>query len=86
MIYRHVLVASGPIADTDFRQTRQTLLMRGSRYRFRDIDSILLLVCREIYKEAAPVLYGNNVFRFSDPEVIEEFAFKDLRMTSPGKY
>jgi len=62
MIYRQVLVASGPIANTHARLKLQSSIMVNRHMKFEDIDSTLRLTRRTIYNDAAHVLYGENNF------------------------
>ncbi|KAI4149118.1 MAG: hypothetical protein L6R39_002607 [Caloplaca ligustica] len=50
----------------------------------RDIDSSILRVCRSIYNEALPVLYGQNTFEFAKPRKLRDFSHGYLDKRNPS--
>ena len=50
-----------------------------------NISAALLRTCRAIYEEALPILYGRNVFEFSDPDAIDEFRDSGIASYPYGK-
>ncbi|KAI4187905.1 MAG: hypothetical protein LQ346_005416 [Caloplaca aetnensis] len=49
----------------------------------KDIDSSILRVCRSIYDEALPILYGQNTFEFAKPRKLRDFSHGYLDKRGP---
>lgn len=50
----------------------------------KDIDSAILRVCRSVYDEALPVLYGHNTFEFAKPRKLQDFSHGYLEQKIPS--
>lgn len=57
--------------------------MLDSLQPVKDIDSTILRVCRSIYDEALPVLYGHNTFEFAKPRKLRDFSHGYLEQKFP---
>ncbi|KAL8717685.1 MAG: hypothetical protein Q9225_005093 [Loekoesia sp. 1 TL-2023] len=74
MIYRELLVSSAPIKKPHKLVCAKRNIMLDSFQPVKDIDSTILRVCRSIYDEALPVLYGQNTFEFAKPRKFQDFS------------
>ncbi|KAI4171748.1 MAG: hypothetical protein LQ343_003999 [Gyalolechia ehrenbergii] len=74
MIYRELLVSSAPIKKPHRLVCSKRNVMLDSLQPVKDIDSTILRVCRSIYDEALPVLYGHNTFEFAKPRKLRDFS------------
>ncbi len=52
----------------------------------KDIDSSILRVCRNIYDEALPILYGQNTFEFAKPRKLRDFSHGYLDKRGPSTF
>ncbi|KAL8781572.1 MAG: hypothetical protein Q9213_005958 [Squamulea squamosa] len=52
--------------------------MLDSLQPLKDIDGSILRVCRSIYSEALPILYGKNTFEFCKPRKLRDFSHAGL--------
>jgi hypothetical protein len=71
LIYEMLLVGrptpkQGPLPNT--RQNAIFLHMLQHSPRFREAEPAILRTCKQIYKEALPILYSHHVFRITAPE------------------
>ncbi|KAL9596948.1 MAG: hypothetical protein Q9219_005459 [cf. Caloplaca sp. 3 TL-2023] len=80
MIYRQLLVSSSTIKKPHRLVCSGRMVMVDSIQPIKDIDSTILRVCRSIYHEALPVLYGQNTFEFAKPRKLYEFGHRYLEM------
>ena len=59
--------------------------MLSERQRIADVDATFMRTCRSVYDETMPILYGNNVFLFDNPDGIEQFRSRGLEhVCQPG--
>ena len=84
MIYRELLVSATAIKKPHKLVWNKKSIMVNSLHPVKDIDSAILRVCRTIYDEALPVLYGKNTFEFCKPRKLRDFShgILDGRTTS----
>lgn len=76
-IYRHLLVTQDDTKDPG------SLVRRMNRFdaHFRkppDFDATILRACRQVYTEALPILYGENIFECSALEGLQVFSTTGL--------
>ncbi|KAL8842643.1 MAG: hypothetical protein Q9170_000418 [Blastenia crenularia] len=74
MIYRELLVSAKPIKKPHRLVCNERNVMLDSVQPVKDIDGTILRVCRSIYDEALPVLYGQNTFEFAKPRKLLDFS------------
>ncbi|KAL8943595.1 MAG: hypothetical protein Q9216_000960 [Gyalolechia sp. 2 TL-2023] len=84
MIYRELLVSSAPIKKPHRLVCSKRNVMLDSIQPIKDIDSTILRVCRSIYDEALPVLYGQNTFEFAKPRKLRDFSHGYLEQKFPS--
>ncbi|KAL9606285.1 MAG: hypothetical protein Q9179_000560 [Wetmoreana sp. 5 TL-2023] len=86
MIYSELLVSAQPIKKPHKLVCKKKSIMLDSTHPVKDIDSAILSVCRTIYNEALPVLYGKNTFEFCKPRKLRDFSHTglDKRLTKFG--
>ncbi|KAL8692283.1 MAG: hypothetical protein Q9218_002652 [Villophora microphyllina] len=86
MIYDELLVSAQCIKKPHKLVCNKKSIMLDSIKPIKDIDSAILRVCRSIYYEALPVLYGNNTFEFCKPRKLRDFSHAglDRRLTKFG--
>ncbi len=79
MIYELLLVSPAPIDGAHFDQGGSSFsnLLSVKHKPVPGIDARLLYACRQIYKEATSVLYGNN-FQFSSATDMSDFGSAGL--------
>ncbi|KAL8737461.1 MAG: hypothetical protein Q9181_001649 [Wetmoreana brouardii] len=84
MIYSELLVSALPIKKPHKLVCKKKSIMLDSTHPVKDIDSAILCVCRTIYNEALPVLYGKNTFEFCKPRKLRDFSHTglDKRLTT----
>ncbi|KAL8851592.1 MAG: hypothetical protein Q9221_003524 [Calogaya cf. arnoldii] len=78
MIYKELLVSAAPIRKPHKLVCNKRSIMLDIAQPAKDIDSTILRVCRMIYSEALPVLYGKNTFEFSKPRKLRDFSHAGL--------
>ncbi|CAO1597867.1 hypothetical protein XANCAGTX0491_001658 [Xanthoria calcicola] len=78
MIYLELLVSAAPIRKPHKLVCNKRIIMLDSTQTVKDIDSSILRVCRMIYSEALPVLYGKNTFEFHKPRKLRDFSHAGL--------
>ncbi|KAI4203671.1 MAG: hypothetical protein LQ350_001672 [Teloschistes chrysophthalmus] len=78
MIYHELLVSAQCIKKPHKLVCNKKSIMLDSLKPVRDIDSAVLRVCRSIYNEALPILYGKNTFEFSKPRKLRDFSHAGL--------
>lgn len=83
MIYRELLISSAPIKKPHRLVCHKRNVMLDSIQPIKDIDSTILRVCRSIYDEALPVLYGHNTFEFAKPRKLQDFSHGYLEQKIP---
>ncbi|KAL9006017.1 MAG: hypothetical protein Q9188_001251 [Gyalolechia gomerana] len=83
MIYRELLVSSAPIKKPHRLVCSKRNVMLDSLQPVKDIDSAILRVCRSIYDETLPVLYGHNTFEFAKPRKLRDFSHGYLEQKFP---
>ncbi|KAI0105692.1 hypothetical protein GGR51DRAFT_548941 [Nemania sp. FL0031] len=49
---------------------KMILLSDPKDHRYRTIGLAILQTCKQIYREAVPILYSRNVFQFLDPDLM----------------
>ncbi|KAL8972152.1 MAG: hypothetical protein Q9183_000691 [Haloplaca sp. 2 TL-2023] len=74
MVYRELLVSATAIKKPHKLVWNQKSIMVNSLHSVKDIDSAILRVCRTIYDEALPVLYGQNTFEFCKARKLRDFS------------
>ncbi|KAI4190324.1 MAG: hypothetical protein L6R41_000850 [Letrouitia leprolyta] len=84
MIYRELLVSSAPIKKPHRLVCHKRNVMLDSIQPVKDIDSAILRVCRSVYDEALPVLYGHNTFEFAKPRKLQDFSHGYLEQKIPS--
>ena len=78
MIYQELLVSESRIRNADrYLVCTQTPIL-SERKRIHDVDAVFMRTCRSVYDETMPILYGNNVFLFENPDNIRYFRSKGL--------
>ncbi|KAL8823802.1 MAG: hypothetical protein Q9191_005538 [Dirinaria sp. TL-2023a] len=81
LIYKHLLVADKVIRGGELVQDKLiSLIIPDQRPPMLDlgIDSTILRTCRQIYREALPILYKDNTFGFSQVKMIKAFKKEGL--------
>ncbi|KAI4260097.1 MAG: hypothetical protein LQ352_000476 [Teloschistes flavicans] len=78
MIYHELLVSSQCIRKPHKLVCNKKSIMLDSIKPVRDIDSAVLRVCRSVYNEALPILYGKNTFEFCKPRKLRDFSHAGL--------
>ncbi|KAL8683271.1 MAG: hypothetical protein Q9186_000773 [Xanthomendoza sp. 1 TL-2023] len=78
MIYKDLLTSAKPIQKPHKLVCNKRSIMLDSIQPVKDIDSSILRVCRTIYLEALPILYGQNTFEFSKPRKLRDFSHAGL--------
>ncbi|KAL8804587.1 MAG: hypothetical protein Q9223_005983 [Gallowayella weberi] len=78
MIYKDLLTSAKPIQKPHKLVCNKRSIMLDSIQPVKDIDSSILRVCRAIYLEALPILYGQNTFEFSKPRKLRDFSHAGL--------
>ncbi|KAL8733859.1 MAG: hypothetical protein Q9166_001847 [cf. Caloplaca sp. 2 TL-2023] len=78
MIYSELLVSAEPIRKPHKLVCNKRSIMLDSIQPVKDIDSSVLRVCRTMYSEALPVLYGKNTFEFCKPRKLRDFSHAGL--------
>ncbi|KAL8907332.1 MAG: hypothetical protein Q9171_005905 [Xanthocarpia ochracea] len=78
MIYHELLVSATPIRKPHKLVCNKRSIMLDSLQPVKDIDGSVLRVCRMIYSEALPVLYGKNTFEFCKPRKLRDFSHAGL--------
>ncbi|KAI4261190.1 MAG: hypothetical protein L6R42_003604 [Xanthoria sp. 1 TBL-2021] len=78
MIYHELLVSAAPIRKPHKLVCNKRIIMLDKTQPVKDIDSSILRVCRMIYTEALPVLYGRNTFEFHKPRKLRDFSHAGL--------
>ncbi|KAL8778921.1 MAG: hypothetical protein Q9203_001604 [Teloschistes exilis] len=78
MIYHQLLVSAQCIRKPHKLVCNKKSIMLDSLKPVRDIDSAILRVCRSIYNEALPILYGRNTFEFCKPRKLRDFSHAGL--------
>ncbi|KAI8630237.1 hypothetical protein F5Y19DRAFT_429435 [Xylariaceae sp. FL1651] len=58
---------SWSVGNTD---QKLILLDHVQAQQYRTMEPAILQTCKKIYREAVPVLYSRNVFRFNDPDLM----------------
>ncbi|KAL8770595.1 MAG: hypothetical protein Q9209_003663 [Squamulea sp. 1 TL-2023] len=86
MIYRELLVTSTPIRKPHKLVCNKRSIMLDSLQPLKDIDGSILRVCRSIYSEALPVLYGKNTFEFCKPRKLRDFSHAGLDRSHTRKH
>lgn len=85
MIYHELLQSAAPIRKPHKLVCNRRSIMVDSTQPVKDIDSSILRVCRMIYFEAVPILYGRNTFEFGKPRKLRDFSHAGLDRTHPSK-
>ncbi|KAL8656499.1 MAG: hypothetical protein Q9210_000214 [Variospora velana] len=83
MVYRELLVSSANIKKPHRLVCNKRSIMLDSVQPVKDIDSRILRVCRSIYAEALPILYGQNIFEFAKPRKLRDFSHGYLDKRNP---
>ncbi|KAL8897039.1 MAG: hypothetical protein Q9192_002780 [Flavoplaca navasiana] len=83
MVYHELLQSAAPIRKPHKLVCNKRSIMVDSTQPVKDIDSSILRVCRMIYSEAVPILYGRNTFEFSKPRKMRDFSHAGLDRTHP---
>ncbi|KAL8659107.1 MAG: hypothetical protein Q9202_007282 [Teloschistes flavicans] len=78
MIYHELLVSAQCIRKPHKLVCNKKSIMLDSIKPVRDIDSAVLRVCRSVYNEALPILYGKNTFEFCKPRKLRDFSHAGL--------
>ena len=75
MIYRKLLISPDRIDNPAYRVGLKRIehKMLGTYAPVAGLDSTILRVCRTVYDEALPVLYGENTFCFPGPDTMATF-------------
>ncbi|KAL8674229.1 MAG: hypothetical protein Q9168_001353 [Polycauliona sp. 1 TL-2023] len=86
MIYHEILVSAAPIRKPHKLVCNKRSIMLDKNQPVKDIDSSILRVCRMVYFEAVPVLYGKNTFEFSKPRKLRDFSHAGLDRSHTSKH
>lgn len=86
MIYHELLVSKDPIKKPHRLVCNKRSIMLDSIQPVKDIDSSILRVCRSIYDEALPILYGQNTFEFAKPRKLRDFSHGYLDKRGPSTF
>lgn len=81
IIYTNLLLSKNPIKDAHNLLGNNRSIELAHYNPILDINATVLRTCKAVYKEALPILYGQNTFFFSDPDHILDFKEKSMPRT-----